>query len=339
MSIKIYNGYKIQAQSLDSVVKTLYSLKSGATIEATKELLSMNLNIAIDMYDLMIINNTFNKKTHAKEKEKVEGEDKKFKPNLERSANVNAHGKIFNYLLDRDNRGNEEEHYVKLELTVFPEPVIIQKQKYYLFCMYGDRNLEKWFDSKFEECKITEYGYWDNTDPLEELTARQWNQREKHWNRVLVGKGKTGIPAIEGMSITLAKESKLYIRLEGDNSVQYMQEILDANPKMTSLEGRMREFLDQYTLSIVMKRVMKDQPKVEGDTAMQTSMEYYYDARKIIRENKLTEKEIVLIEEAKNNLINVLSPTLSLEDLNKPLQEVIDTASHKYNKVKKIKPQ
>lgn len=342
MSTKIYNGYKIQAQSLDEVISVLYSLKPEAVTQAQKDLLKTELNIAIDIYDETIINNTFNKKEEKEEssqQENSEKEKKKFKPNMERSAIINGHSKVVNHVIDRENRYNDDESYINLNITVFPESVMIKKQKYYLFCMYGDQSLEKWMDTKLAQCKMSEYGYWDNTDPMEDVTDAQWRLREKHWNKVLVGNDKTGIPAIEGIGIVLAKENKLYLRLSEEKEQQYMQEILDSNPNMLSVESRMREHWDMYMLSTIMDRLIKNQPTPKKDDLMQNALDNYHEARKIIRENKFTQEDSDFFEKVKDNFSKSLKPDLTLNDLNIPLKDVVDNAIEQFSakKINKIK--
>lgn len=44
------------------------------------------------------------------------------------------------------------------------------------------------------------YGYWNNTDPDEECTAKEWRQRKNDWDKVLPD---IGIPCENGFSFTI----------------------------------------------------------------------------------------------------------------------------------------
>lgn len=48
------------------------------------------------------------------------------------------------------------------------------------------RELRDWFDAL---PWVAEYAYYDNTDPPEEVTARQWDARRRAWDKALPGAG------------------------------------------------------------------------------------------------------------------------------------------------------
>lgn len=52
-----------------------------------------------------------------------------------------------------------------------------------------------WIEEFCAEPEVEEYGYWNNTDPPDHLTERQWTAREKTWDKAL---GHAGIPARAG---------------------------------------------------------------------------------------------------------------------------------------------
>ena len=47
---------------------------------------------------------------------------------------------------------------------------------------------------------IEKYGYWNNTDPEEEVSSKSWETRKREWNAVLPG---IGIPAENGPTLRL----------------------------------------------------------------------------------------------------------------------------------------
>lgn len=52
-----------------------------------------------------------------------------------------------------------------------------------------------------ENC-VTDYHYQNQTDQPEDVTDAQWSQREKDWDKALLGKERTGVPAQDGLSFT-----------------------------------------------------------------------------------------------------------------------------------------
>lgn len=61
-------------------------------------------------------------------------------------------------------------------------------------------------DFFFENEVFEYYGYWNNTDPDEDVTEEEWKQREEDWYTALPG---IGIPAHEMFTITLCPDKML----------------------------------------------------------------------------------------------------------------------------------
>lgn len=51
-----------------------------------------------------------------------------------------------------------------------------------------------------EEVGFREYGYWNNTDPLDDISEEEWNQREQDWDFL-------GVPSEDGFYYQLGSTS------------------------------------------------------------------------------------------------------------------------------------
>ena len=67
---------------------------------------------------------------------------------------------------------------------------------------FGRSSILKWFKEEFEGKIFQEYGFWDNTDPLENVSKKQWNQRKKAWSSVFE---HSSFPAECGISVMLSR--------------------------------------------------------------------------------------------------------------------------------------
>jgi hypothetical protein len=82
----------------------------------------------------------------------------------------------------------------------------LYKKRFYgmLFC--DNKNINHmWFSQDW----IKEYGYWDNTDPLEGISDKEWKQRGKNWDGILKEFNYT--PSMNGFVAEFTKEMFYYI--------------------------------------------------------------------------------------------------------------------------------
>ena len=59
--------------------------------------------------------------------------------------------------------------------------------------------------------KVTEFGYWNNTDRPDGVTQDQWDERGDVWGNAL---GKTGVPAQEGFVFTFSDGVPMHPKIE-----------------------------------------------------------------------------------------------------------------------------
>ena len=98
----------------------------------------------------------------------------------------------------------EEAIGLDASLVVFPLYANVQL----LIPFIGHRGGDPVFD-KFVEAddRFEFYGYWDNTDPDEDITEDQWAKRKSGWDKALIGEGLSGVPSENGLTLNLTPGS------------------------------------------------------------------------------------------------------------------------------------
>lgn len=151
----------------------------------------------------------------------------------------------------------------------------------------------------WEEMKgVKYYPYWNNTDPLEGVTWGQWKKRGREWDKVL--KGFSG-PGLVGVTMNLLDERYLSM---WDYSVE---SILS---HMRSRETRIEKVAFNKALSIIMERLLKEDPKKYGD---KYSCSLYFDSRDFIKKTEegkeLKEK---MLQEVAPRVVDITEETLEM---------------------------
>ncbi len=78
------------------------------------------------------------------------------------------------------------------QIVVFPHETV------FLGIVYTESS--KWFRKWLKMPGVSEYGYWNNTDPPDDVSEEEWENRGKVWNEVL---GSSGVPATSGFTIDI----------------------------------------------------------------------------------------------------------------------------------------
>lgn len=108
------------------------------------------------------------------------------------------------------------EHHRRIKATEERDPsydfgcemVIIPIKGKILMLLYTEQSAyEKAIESLPE---VTPYPYWNNTDPPEELTEAQWDERENDWNLAL-NTGCISIPSMCGFTVTCVLENLILV--------------------------------------------------------------------------------------------------------------------------------
>ena len=79
--------------------------------------------------------------------------------------------------------------------------VVFPRMKGWIGIVYTEH--EAWFQKWLSLPKVSEYGYWNNTDAPENVSDRAWRQRRHDWGRALLSK-EPGIPAMHGLTIDVS---------------------------------------------------------------------------------------------------------------------------------------
>lgn len=336
MSTKIYNGYRIECDSLDQVITSLLTMRTSAKNEIFKSILQKNLFLAVNMYDSLLVEdilkpNKANLKPNSSENNK---NTKKFIPDLTKSALSNAYSKHLKKFWDNEDK--EDDSNIEIKVVVFPTAVDIDNKKNYLLCLYADRNLNDYVTSCWEDLGIKEYGYWNNTDEPEGITLEQWNLREKHWDTVLTGKEKTGIPSVEGLSLTLAQVNQYYYDFTTEKSQILLAELIAENQEKLSLDRRVREYFEEFMISTIMAELLEHKgmdiiPDNVTNEFVQDSLDCYFEAKSIVKGKQYSEDKVNLFEKTKIELTERLNYPILLEDLNQPLEISLNTSLNENN--------
>jgi hypothetical protein len=172
MSTKIYNGTCLPAMSMTALLKFLKSIQPEFKAKMQKRIDTMNIRVSTFEYD----NRT-----------------------LGLSTETDSISSFFDdYLRDLVKKGY---FTPQSEIAIFP-----LKNKI-LTIFYGERDMEKiWSENK----KVKPYGYWDNTDREEGISSKEWAQRKKDWDKVLLNDDLTGVPSLDGFGFNFTNNDTFY---------------------------------------------------------------------------------------------------------------------------------
>jgi hypothetical protein len=309
MSTKIYNGYKIKAQSLDEAIEKLYALKEKAEVEVEKQALENILSKAMVLYEehcFLCINNN----TEALAKR-------------EKEMSKNALSNALSQDLDKISKNEDVDKEISLNLIIYPHKFTENNQSFYLFQEYtlGCNALHDWVKNNLSE--VEEYMYFNNTDRPDEVSDLEWEQRYENWNTVTTGAGKTGIPKIDGLGLFLG-EQKLPYFFKPKNHEDQIPEIIEKLNTRLTLEKRVREYLRNFIVSFMIKeeiRRLKNEGLEDKDINHQVGS-IYVDACENYREGNYHEHLKVIKTELEKDLRKALKNFITLEDLQKPFIDV-----------------
>jgi hypothetical protein len=108
---------------------------------------------------------------------------------------------LIHYVLDDIERIHKEIQRTKLRDPLFDfsfELEVIPIKGKVLLMAFADRG--SFFRLLGRQKWARYYGYWDNTDPDEKCSVREWKQRGKDWDEALPG---VGVPSENGFSVDL----------------------------------------------------------------------------------------------------------------------------------------
>lgn len=185
MSTKIYNGFKFdEGMDLFHVHKVIMDFRSVAKEIAYNEVCAWKASRCAQLFD-----------DHTMRRIQNEDVTKSIKQ-------WGIHYTTFRELMDRQ-REIEKSGLRDPEIDFSFEIAILPLKRYKILGIYYCENktlVEAWMDQNF----ISEYHCQNSTDRPKDLSAKEWNKRNRDWDSVLTG---AGVPAQNGF---VAKITELH---------------------------------------------------------------------------------------------------------------------------------
>jgi hypothetical protein len=296
MSTKIYNGYKIQANSLDEAIQRIFEKKSTITDAIHETIHEELINTAIANYYDFYMNLIL--------------EIKEMKEMKEDSSSISK-------LIE-----NDREVVIDCSLLLFPTKKIIDQKSHYLMMLFAN-NYENIFKEKniFKELKITEYNYWNNTDCPENITYEEWEKRRLDWDNVL---GDDHIPINNSISIQLKKGNQAeLIYFKDQKEIQKIWEKVyekvqkNWDEKMNSLKNYYSEVIEY---KIALNAIMK----INNITSVEQmdSHQLFLEQRKYKRNKQYTQEEKQQIQKYKEQIFLILEQEFEINNLFEKQSEI-----------------
>lgn len=215
MSTKIYNGYSLPLMTLKELTEFIKSFRKQAEKKAG-ELIAVYMAHEISelIDDLLFLDEEIFVRRHLlykKEKEKLREQEKLIEKGIdipeedrvslrfESYPHRYAHGMVYR---------KAQERYDEIQRTQHRDPVVdfdcnacfIPLEDKVVALFYSEQDeLEKLWKAHPD---VSYYGYWNNTDPDEEASDEEWEQRKRDWDEALPG---LGIPMENGICADFVK--------------------------------------------------------------------------------------------------------------------------------------
>lgn len=171
MSTKIFNGYKLPLMTLQELSGWANKYRKVCNALATDKQQRQQLDMAIRLFDRHALG-LLNKDT-------IEGYH---------WEGMSPWNLVVMIALEQDRKRNpQNDSHCELQLIPCADKILVL-----LYCNDPD------FTTAFEKIPlITPYPYWDNTDPPDNVTPAEWQQRGKEWQRAI----PSSIPARHGFGV------------------------------------------------------------------------------------------------------------------------------------------
>lgn len=308
MSTKIYNGYRIKAQSLDEAIEKLFLQKPQALQDIEKKAMEDFLVKVLTVYEDHTL------RCIRQNPEELEN----FKKEEQNNALFNASSREMEKIWNKEDVDTE----IALNIVLYPQKCYENGQSFYLFTEYTPGgNFSGWLESHMSE--VEEYAYFNNTDKPDELTDEQWGKRHDDWALALLGEGKTGVPKIEGLSVVIAEKKLPYyfhVKEKGQEATEILAKIAEKMP----LEKRIRNYVKNFATNLILREKI-NQMKEEGIEEKEINnciFSLVSDAQDEYREGNYNEYFKIQTIEMEKNIRKGLKAHITLEDLQKPFFEI-----------------
>lgn len=163
------------------------------------------------------------------------------------------------------------------------------KKIYMLF--YAENNAYHEMLKTFPE--IRPYPYWNNTDPPDDMTERQWSRRGKEWDWAL--SFGNGIPNMSGFTAELVHD-------------MFMPELPKVLACIPPIEKRIKEYAEKFVIRRYMDEHNSGEDKEESTSGL---MKLYRKAQDFLK----TDEGKLQMQQEKDRLAGILKPAYTREDL------------------------
>lgn len=153
MSTKIYNGYRIKAKNFEEVWSMLNGKREDILALYNQKIIKEKLNVCLRILFINLLNK-----------------------NPTQQLDVSAL-----HLAHPDEKDPETEKVEPLEILIYPQKI----RGHFLCNIWSNDNIAQSIQTWCPQ--IESYGYWDNTDRPDEITARAWRQRRDDWKKAVPG--------------------------------------------------------------------------------------------------------------------------------------------------------
>jgi hypothetical protein len=166
MSTKIYNGFRYESNEFGTLLEAIQAFRPWVTEQQ------------LVVYEEWV---AFQNELEGRKKGDPDYYKDKFWPWVEARKEIKKTG-YRNVMVDTD-----------FEIVLFP------REKDLIGISFVERSA--WHKELIKQPGFSDYGYWDNTDRPKGVSAQEWLDRERAWEKVLPW---NAIPAMNGFSIQIA---------------------------------------------------------------------------------------------------------------------------------------
>jgi hypothetical protein len=178
MSIKIYNGYKLNTSCLNTIFDTLFTCKEEIKKIATEQYLKDLSYIATTFIDLKALGLSH---------EKFFSKDFQVPDRLSY-----PHMIAYNIMMEGIKKENNDPYSLPTPFTRYTANVSIfpsvSKNKTLAIFYRGEPIYEECWQ---KQPLVEEYGYWNNSDRPDNVSSRQWKKRYEDWEHSFEFNGGT----------------------------------------------------------------------------------------------------------------------------------------------------
>lgn len=226
MSIKIFNGYRIEKMSVEELVEFTKRIRLEM-LENRKELAlkSIGCIIASDIDQLTLFG-------LSKFKEELDDESETLLNPMNRAY------RLIQKRYEDSLKTNKSDPLVDFDTNL----IIVPHEDYYLALLYTEQ--DSFADIFLNQPEVSYYGYWNNSDKDDDVSEADWEKRKLDWESVF---SSYQSPNEVGMNIALIKGMIGRFDINTDEVLQ----------ELTSFEDRLQSIVYEQ---ILLERIDRDKP-------------------------------------------------------------------------------